>query len=109
MPDYKELASLTSRFPELLMIRRFDRLSAYVILALQADLLHLENQLNQYIELDRGNASLQNFLGSWGDMHEGMEEGHPILQVKKVQQIEEKLKTYRKLCKRSLFHSILKI
>ncbi|KAK5075671.1 hypothetical protein LTR70_010019 [Exophiala xenobiotica] len=94
MPAYEQLAVLTSRFPELLIIRRFDYLSARVILALQADLQHLEKELKQYIELDEKNLDLRNVLASWGEMCEAVEEGQPILQVRKMQQIQDKLKTY---------------
>lgn len=96
MPSYEELASLTSRFPELLIVRRFDRLSACVVLAQQSELLHLENELRQYVEQDNANPGLKDFLGSWGDMYEGVREGYPILQVQKMQEVEEKLKKYRK-------------
>lgn len=95
MPNYEELASLTSRFPELLIVRRFDRLSAYIVLSLQAELLYLEDELRQYVEMDRRNADVKDFLASWGEMRGRIKEGHLIPQVTKREEVEEKLKAYR--------------
>lgn len=84
-----------SRFPELLIVRRFDRLSAYIVLSLQAELLHLEDELRQYVEMDRRNADVKDFLASWGEMRGRIKEGYLIPQVKKREEIEDKLKAYR--------------
>lgn len=95
MPTYEELSLLTSQFPELLIIRRFDFLSARVILARQAELLHLEEELRSYAARDANNPDIKDMLRSWGDTLEGEGDGHPILQVRKLREVDEKLKQYR--------------
>jgi len=95
MAGYEELATLTARFPELLIVRKFDRLSARILLAMQAELLHLEKELRVYVEMDEKNPSTAGMSASWLRSQAMFDKGDAALQREKFGNIQEKLKTYR--------------
>lgn len=102
MVGYEELARLTARFPELLVVRKFDRLSARILLAMQAELLHLEKELKIYVEEDEKNASTVGMSASWVRSQAVFDEGNATLQREKFGDIQKKLKTYREFMHNSI-------
>lgn len=92
MNGYEKLSALTARFPEVLILRRFDKLTARILLRRQAELLHLEQALEVFIEGDtRAYPSINTCWGSSRDV-----EQEKLLHLQKYAEVEEKLKTYRK-------------
>lgn len=96
MAGYDELAVLTARFPELLIVRRFDQLSARIILSLQAELLYLEKELKMYIAEDEKDPALMGMSASWSKTRVAFESGLAQVQREKFVDLQGKLKTYRK-------------
>lgn len=93
MKGYEQLAHLTTECPELLILRRFDKLSSKLLLRLQAELLYLESELEALTTVDeKQDPELSTY---WGKVREGGD-GHDILlQVDKFTEVEQKLRNYR--------------
>lgn len=97
MANYNKLADLMGDHQELAIFRRFRKLNAKTLLYMQAEILHLENELKN-IELEDSrskdisctilHASLFNLKNSSGTSHD--------TQWRKVLEIREKLKCYSK-------------
>lgn len=97
MASYNRLAALIGKHQELAMFRRFQTLNAKSLLYMQAELLHLENELKS-IELDDESskdihraslhASVFNLKESSGGDHQ--------LQWNKAIEIRDKLERYSK-------------
>ena len=93
MKGYEKLSLLTSEFPELLMLRRFDRLSSRILLRLQADLLYLEQELEIFIaEDEKEDAELST---RWSRIREASGRDCAVVHLDKFSEVEKKLKTYR--------------
>lgn len=93
MKGYEQLSLLTSEFPELLMLRRFDRLGSRILLRLQADLLYLEQELEVFIEKDeKEDAELST---CWSRIREASHQERGVIHFDKYLEVEKKLKTYR--------------
>ena len=98
MTGYEELAVLTARFPELLIVRRFDCLTNRMILALQSELLYLEKEFKIYMDDAETSTDLAGMSASWGKTREAFENGTGELQKEKFEEVQDKLRVYRK-CK----------
>lgn len=93
MKGYEEVNLLTSKFPELLILRKFDRLSTRILLRQQAELLYLEQELNDFLSEDEKrypdiNACFCKLKQSGG-------EERTLLHLEKYNNVEKKLKIYR--------------
>jgi len=95
MAGYDQLAVLTARFPELLIVRKFDQLSARIILALQSELLFLERELRICVEEDEKDPDLAGMSASWSKTRKAFEDGSAETQKQKFEEVQERLKTYR--------------
>lgn len=94
MKGYEQLGLLTAEFPELLILRRFDRLASRILLRMQAEILYLEQELDVFMEEDeKSDADVTRY---WGKVRESASEGNPPTHLEKLTEVEEKLKTYRK-------------
>lgn len=98
MADYNKLADLVSAHEELAIFRRFGRLNAKNLLYLQADLAHLESELEN-IELedkhseDSEKSAYGNSLFDLRDSEGTCKD----LQWRKVLEIRKKLRAYSTL------------
>jgi len=95
MKGYEQLGLLTTENPELLILRRFDRLSARVLLRLQAELLYLEQELDVFIGEDEKED--QELSTSWGKVRGAAGHDQVVMHLDKYAEVERKLKTYRRL------------
>lgn len=95
MGNYTKLASLIGAHPELALFRQFAALNAKNILYMQADLVHLEAELEDIAREDRcsGHREKQSFEASVFDLKysSGTEND---AQWQKVLEIRNKLKEY---------------
>lgn len=93
MKGYEKLGLLTSEFDELLILRRFDRLSARILLRQQAELLYLEQELDLFVdEDDKEDPQLSVSFSRWRD---AADSGRISVQLEKYNEIEQKLNIYR--------------
>jgi len=93
MKGYERLSLLTSEFPELLILRRFDKLSSRILFRLQAELLYLEQELEVFIEQDeKENPEIST---RWGKIREAGDQDFVVMHLDKYFEVEKKLKTYR--------------
>ena len=97
MTGYDKLSSLIGRYPSLAIYRRFSTLSAKVLLHMQAELVHLENELRIITERNSTNAEKARFDVSWAALNEASSEGAADLQRNMIHEIETKLASYRML------------
>ena len=95
MTGYDKLASLIGRYPSLAIYRRFSTLSAKVLLHMQAELVHLENELRIITGRNSTNAEKARFDVSWEALNEASSEGAADLQRNMILEIETKLASYR--------------
>jgi len=93
MKGYEKLSLLTSEFPELLVLRRFDKLSSRILLRLQADLLYLEQELEVFIAEDEKEDA--EFSTRWSKIREAKDRDCAVIHLDKFSEVEKKLKTYR--------------
>lgn len=105
MKGYEQLSRLTAEFPELLILRRFDRLSARILLRLQAELLYLEQELEVFINEDeKEDPELSTY---WGKVREAADNNRTVMHLDKYAEVEKKLKTYRMASPLSMHSSIM--
>lgn len=93
MKGYEQMGFLITKCPELLILRRFDRLSARVLLRLQAELLYLEQELDLLIEEDEKDDI--EFSTYHGKVREVQFEDRSATHLDKFSDVEIKLKEYR--------------
>jgi hypothetical protein len=98
MGDYDQLAALLGRFPNLAMFRSFARLSTKTLLYMQADLIHLEDQLADIEHEDSCSQDQQknSYKHSWRALSQSPEERGGDIQLRKVEEIRRKIQEYRK-------------
>ncbi|KAA6411901.1 MAG: hypothetical protein FRX48_04051 [Lasallia pustulata] len=109
MGSYNKLSKFMSSWPEVAIFRRFGALNAQNLLFLQAELVRLEDQLQNIREDDAQSADLEKKLShqSWRSLVLAHEQGDASTsQWQKVLEIRDKLKEYnaalleyRELCK----------
>ena len=95
MTGYDRLAALIGRYPSLAIYRRFGALTAMVLLYMQAELSHLENELCIVSQQNSTDPEKARFHISWEALNHASSEGAADLQRNLVLQIQEKLTTYR--------------
>ena len=67
-----------------------------MLLSLQAELLYLERKLDLSSDEDEKDPNVCHINKCWWEMNKAFEEGRALSQQKQVQEIQEKLKVYRK-------------
>lgn len=97
MGSYNKLSKFMSSWPEVAIFRRFGALNAQNLLFLQAELVRLEDQLQNIREDDAQSADLEKKLShqSWRSLVLAHEQGDASTsQWQKVLEIRDKLKEY---------------
>ncbi|KAI9726512.1 MAG: hypothetical protein M1828_001334 [Chrysothrix sp. TS-e1954] len=99
MGNYHKLSTFMGSFSEMNIVRRFGTLQAQNILYLQAELAHLEDQLEQIREEDResgesGDSEKTLYPRCWRTLSQQLEDGDHTEQYEKVLEIRAKLKEY---------------
>jgi hypothetical protein len=95
MTGYDKLSTLIGRYPSLAIYRRFGALSAKVLLHMQAELVHLENELSIISQRNSTDPEKARFDVSWEALDQASSEGAADFQRNLVLQIQEKLAVYR--------------
>jgi len=87
-----------AKWPDVAIFRRFGPLNAQNLLFLQAEISHLERELEVCRERDifSNNEKGQRIQRSWFELSQESEEGDPNPQWLVIQDIREKLKEYSK-------------
>jgi hypothetical protein len=96
---YPKLAGLMGLFPELAILRRFGSLNMRNLLYMQAELVYLENELQECELADkyaRSRDERTRYRSNWFWLRESARygEGEPSRQLRLVLKIREKLKEY---------------
>lgn len=99
MPDYKGLASLMDEYHDVSIFRRFRRLNLQNLLHMQAELVHVEQELQEiHGEDSRSNDPVRrSFQTNWKVMENSFRSGGDNLQRTKLLEAREKLEKYSKL------------
>lgn len=92
MTGYNTMARLFGDYPGLTIYRKFGALSSKMLLYMQAELVHLEHELEVMVEEDPERATVD---VSWAAMFGESSRRGAELQREKVVQIQEKLNAYR--------------
>jgi hypothetical protein len=95
MTGYDKLARLLADYPNLTIYRRFGVLSAKVLLFMQAELVHLERNLEIVAHDDRKDPARSSFESSWAALFGAPSEEGADLQSRKIIEIQDKLSNYR--------------
>lgn len=98
MNGYERLSRLIGTYPELAIYRKFSALCAKLLLYKQAELQHLENELNIISQIDSRDSEKRAYAVSWEAMDKASEEGGCNLQKQKVLEIDEKMDKYCQKC-----------
>ena len=101
MTGYDKLASLFGNNDDLSMFRRFGPLNAKILLYRQAELLHMNDQLEHQVELDFNseNPKGRSFAVYWKALNDASDDGFETIgrrQKHKVSEIQSKLEKYCK-------------
>ena len=97
MTGYSVFAELIGSFKQLNVYRRFDCLTAKMLLYQQAEIVHLEADLRAVVESDKQRHETAGFDQSWWEMRAAPAESGGDYQRRKVAEIQGKLKEYRSL------------
>jgi len=92
MTGYGKFAQLIADFPSLTIYRKFGALSSKVLLYMQAELIHLENELKIIAQEDPEKAT---FEVSWAALFGASDQNGDDLQRRKIIEIQEKINIYR--------------
>jgi hypothetical protein len=92
---YDKLAVLLARYPDLMIYRKFGRLGTKCLLYMQAELSHLEYDLDVIRAEDRKYTQTAGFDYSWEKMDKASSDDAADAQSQKVREILTKLETYR--------------
>jgi hypothetical protein len=99
--SYDKFSYLIGDFPNLSIFRKFGALTAKTLLYSQAELVHLEYELEILSREDRREPGKENIGISWRALNEAPSADGSDLQKQKVAQIREKLDQYRERFLRS--------
>lgn len=94
MTGYERLSRLIGTYPELGCYRRFSTLCTKLLLYKQAELQHLENELNIISHLDACDSRKSVYTVSWKALNEASATDGDDLQKQKVLEINEKMDKY---------------
>ncbi|KAK6853726.1 hypothetical protein PG995_010538 [Apiospora arundinis] len=96
MPDYKGLASLMNDHHDVSIFRRFRNLNIQNLLHMQAELIHLEQELQEIYDEDRhsDDQARQSYRFSWKAMEDKYLSGGDAYQRNKLLECREKLEKY---------------
>ncbi len=94
MTGYERLSRLIGTYPELAIYRKFSTLCTKLILYKQAELQHLENELNIISEMDARDPGKSGYMVSWEALNEASAIDGDDLQRRKVLEIDEKMDKY---------------
>lgn len=98
MEGYAKVAQLMGEHPEFAIFRRFRALNMQDMLYLQAEITHLEAELNQVEQDNPSHGNRKNHAYDWWSMANGQGEGGTT-QWAIVQEMRDKLEKYSKeLC-----------
>jgi hypothetical protein len=95
MTGYDKLARLVADYPDLTIYRRFGVLSAKILLFMQAELVHLERNLEIVAHDDRKDPARSSFESSWAALFGAPSGEGADLQSRKITEIQDKLSNYR--------------
>lgn len=95
MAGYDKLARLVADYPDLTIYRRFGVLSAKILLFMQAELVHLERNLEIVANDDRKDPARSSFETSWAALFGAPSGEGADLQSRKITEIQDKLSNYR--------------
>lgn len=93
MRGYEQFSALIAQCPELLILKRVDRLTARILFRQQAELLFAEQELEAFIAADEQEdpdvttcyEKIRNSIGT----------SHDMVHLAKLDEVAEKLKKYR--------------
>jgi hypothetical protein len=94
MTGYEKLSRLIGVYPELAIYRKFSTLCAKMLLYKQAELQHLENELDIISQIDSRDSEKSVFTVSWKAIDKSLTEGGDNLQKQKILEIDEKINEY---------------
>ncbi len=97
MPDgYSKLSAFQGKFPQFAIFRRFAALNAQTLLYMQAELSHLELEMNEIILEDchSGDEKRRAYNQDWWTLNQASQEGRSPAQLRKILEIREKLQRY---------------
>ena len=95
MTGYDKLARLVADYPDLTIYRRFGVLSAKILLFMQAELVHLEKNLEIVALDDHKDPARSSFGSSWAALFGAPSGEGADLQSRKITEIQDKLSNYR--------------
>ncbi|KAH6652864.1 hypothetical protein BKA67DRAFT_567757 [Truncatella angustata] len=96
MTDYRGLASLMSDYSDVAVFRRFRKLNLQSLLHMQAELLHIEQELQEIANEDNesGDPVRRSYQTNWKAMEDSAHSGGDSLQRTKWLEAREKLEKY---------------
>ena len=94
MTGYDRLSRLIGTYPELAIYRKFSTLCTKLLLYKQAELQHLENELNIISQMDAHDPRKSVYTVSWEALNEASAIGGDDLQRQKALEIDEKMDKY---------------
>ena len=94
MTGYERLSRLIGTYPELAIYRKFSTLCTRLLLYKQAELQHLENELNIISQVDARDPRKSVYAVSWEALNGDSEISGDNLQRQKVMEIDEKMDKY---------------
>ena len=74
MGTYSQLSDFMVEYPETYIVRTFSKLNAKNVLYYQAELVHLEQELEEIEEEDATTPSRQSYCKRWKKLQAGIEE-----------------------------------
>jgi len=96
MGSYPKLSDFMGSWPDVAIFRRFGSLNAQNLLFLQAEISHLERELQIIREREEKSEDEKGILAqrNWFELSQATEDGDPCAQWAVIQDIREKLKEY---------------
>ena len=93
MEGYNKVAQLMGAHHEFAIFRRFQTLNMRNLLYMQAEIIHLDADLNEVVRLDAMHADRQDYPYDWFSLAAG-EDGEGSEQWRKVLELRERLDKY---------------
>ncbi|KAI0517530.1 hypothetical protein F5B22DRAFT_109055 [Xylaria bambusicola] len=94
--DYRGLASLMGNYGDTAIFRRFRMLNLQSLLHMQAEIVHLEQELQEIYQEDKESTDpvRQSYQSNWKAMEDSSRTGGDSLQRSKLLEVREKLEKY---------------